>query len=344
MSRHPERLILMVVLILMALYAYPNDAPNLPALASEGSSSEQQSTGPLIVTCSPDRPIAFPRETVRLTAWASSPNEPIQYEWEVSAGRLEGQGSEISWDFTGVRPGKIYEAKVRVSDASGRSAEGSVQVILQSRPVETMGGGRETGRSFLLPDQQEDPGYGLYSYLLLGAEPSDAARPRYLKAVLEYLKFPDINDLEKYIKRNELNITYMPIRELPGKDTLKQIKDKQYDKVVEWVLAHYDYARALLRKLPRDHRDGPYILSFLQPYDWKAKPSRPYGIQNLSFVMLDLVEPWMKLFLNQAAQERFWKAKTGEKLVLQLRNVVEIMAKDLPEIKRSLKDWIAWVS
>ena len=59
-----------------------------------------------------------------------------------------------------------------------------VIVKAQSPPVR---GSRETGRAFLLSDQAETTGYGLYSYLLLGSRPTAATRERHLKSIAEYL-------------------------------------------------------------------------------------------------------------------------------------------------------------
>src|SRR5439155_10381933 len=60
----------------------------------------------------------------------------------------------------------------------------------------------ETGRSFLVGEQAEEKGYGLYSYLLFGSPPSDATRARYLRAIEAYLeKIPSVTSLEKSISR-----------------------------------------------------------------------------------------------------------------------------------------------
>ena len=72
---------------------------------------------------------------------------------------------------------------------------------------------RETGRAFLVDIQKEDPGYGLYSYLLFGSPPdTDIVYKRYLQAITSYMKLIiDVKELRKYISTQELNITYLPI-------------------------------------------------------------------------------------------------------------------------------------
>jgi hypothetical protein len=318
----------------------------LPALSSEHYARELPAqTAPNVVACSPDKPIVFPKETISLKVWATFPaSQALHYAWSVTAGSVEGEGSEVRWNFEGVRP-EVYKATVRVSDPRGEAADCSVRVIVRSRPIELRGGSRETGRSFLLPEQIETGGYGLYSYFLLGSPPNDVTRERYLKAIEEYLKFPDITGLEEYIEPRELNINYLPVTASPGEDVLKRLADERYDFVSEWVLRHYDYARAraLLRRVPGDHREGPYFVSFLKRFDWKVGLSRPYLYQNQSRVPPHLLSLWVKEFLNQAAQERFWEERTGQQFVLKLRTAIGIMAVGLPEVRSALDDLIAWI-
>jgi hypothetical protein len=52
----------------------------------------------------------------------------------------------------------------------------------------------------------------------------------------------------------------------------------------------------------------------------------------------------VKEFLNQAAQERFWEAKKGAQFAQRLRATVGVMGAGLPEVKKSLDSWIAWVN
>ena len=336
-------------------YAY-----HVPSLAQSTSSSkphlrqEEKPPSQTSIACSPDRPIVFPRETVSMRAWAnSSSGQNLQYTWSVPVGQVDSRGFEARWDFTGVRPG-TYRARVRVSDPKNRIAECSVQVIVRSRPLHTRGGKRETGRSFILPMQTEAEGYGLYSYLLLGSRPSDSTRERYLNAITEYLRFPDVIEMEKNIQRyhrisrkearRKLNITYLPVKIFPGEEILKQLAGDHYTKVAEWILTHYDYerARVLLSDLPGDHQKGPYLLSFLKSQSGSFL-SPPYLYQNQSWVPPHLVNLWMKEFLNQAAQEHFWEERTGKQLVLNLRTTVGILAIGLPEVRKALNDLIDWI-
>ena len=52
---------------------------------------------------------------------------------------------------------------------------------------------------------------------------------------------------------------------------------------------------------------------------------------------------WVREFLNQAAQERFWEERTGQQLALKLRLTIGILGVGLPEVRKALDTWIAWV-
>jgi hypothetical protein len=296
------------------------------------SAQEDRASGtPLVLSCSPEKPVAWPREVLQLRVWVLTTVSPLQYKWEATAGHINETGSETQWDFAGVQPGS-YIATVHVNSGTGESSACSVRVIVLKREGER--GTRETGRSFLAGNEPEAQGYGLYSYLLFGSPPDDSSRERYLKAIEAYLQLiPTVIELEKYLPLTELNVTYLPIRET----TPKTVSAK-------WVLEHYNYGRArvLLKTLPGTYRDGPYIVSLLKPLSGIQSLSGQYLYQNLSSVPPDLVSAWEKEFLNQAAQERFWEGRSAENLVLRLRTTIGVLAIGLPEVRKSLDQWVAW--
>jgi hypothetical protein len=285
------------------------------------------------------------------------PGKATRYSWDVRVGHLEGRGAEVRWTLTDVRPGR-YAAAVRLLDGRGPITEECIIRIIVTPAVAERGTiaplpgvavppptpsqpstrARETGGAFLLPDQAETPGYGLYSYLLFGAPPSNGARERYRSALEAYLGLiPDITALEQYVPPAELNIAYVPVRAAPDRHAAP-----------DRLLADYDYARArsLLRLFPGGNREGPYIVSSLRPLggpDQLAAQPTPYIFQDLSKVPPHLVASWVKEFLSQAAQERFWEDRSTERFALKLRVTVGVLAAALPEVKKALETWIAWV-
>ena len=294
---------------------------------------------PVGLACSADRPTVAIGETVLLKAWAvTPPGQTLRYAWEATVGRLEAEGPEARWTLSNLRPGR-YAASVRVEGQAGQTAECLLRVIVRQDPAarllqESRPLPRETGSALLLESQGEAAGYGLYSYLLLGSPPAGAVRERYLGVIEAIWRLvPEIARLEAHVPRQELNIAYVPVTSPPPGAVS-----------AEWILEKYDYARArtILRLLPGTHRDGPYVVSALRPLA-APTPLGPALFQDLSRVPPHLVSAWVKEFLNQAAQERFWEERTGQQLANRLRLTIGVLAAGLPEVRRALDDWIAWV-
>ncbi len=320
-----RRAALVAVAVLLALLP--------PSLWGRGSGHAAEA---LALTCSAETPTVPLGGKVILKAWARSPSgRPLRYTWTATAGRIEGRGAEARWSLADLRPG-TFAATVTAGDGASTSSECLVRVTVR-RDVQGRGLSRETGRAFLSSGQSEAAGYGLYSYLLLGAPPSESSRERYLKAIDAYLVLvPDVMGLEEYVPRRELNIFYLPVRG----EAATPVSGP-------WALDNYDYARArsLLRALPGSNRDGPYILAALRPLGGAPAgvTSGPYLFQDLSSVPPHLAASWVREFLNQAAQERFWEEKTAVQLAQRMRATVGIMGAGLPEVRKALDGWITWV-
>ncbi|SRR6266849_2398861 len=290
----------------------------------------------LRVACSVDRPIVAEGGTVILRAWvAPLIGEAPEYVWTAATGKIAGVGREVQWKLAGVSSAPHpFEAMVQITLPTRGSASCSVEVFVAERE---RSGERETGRSFLVKGKKETEGYGLYSYLLLGARPVDSNRNRYVKTIEAYLgTIEEVSALEDYIQRSKLNVAYLPLQVAP---TSKPSAD--------WILEHYDYARAraLLDLLPGNLREGPYIISVLKPLG-SGGPSNQHLFQDLSSILPkdnDLAFWWVREFLNQAAQERFWEPKTADLMVLKLRTTIAALATALPDVRKGLDSWISWV-
>jgi len=288
----------------------------------------------LHLACSAEKPVAVEGETVVLRVWATAPSgQEVAYNWVVEAGRIVGRGHEVQWSFADVpsRPDP-FQATVTASLASGESGSCSVQVFVDTKERGTP----ETGRSFLRKEQTEVPGYGLYSYVLFGSRPGASNRERYLRAIEAYLQaIEEINKLQVRFSKSKLNVAYLPVEVAPGPKP-----------AAAWLLDHYDYvrARAWLDLLPGNHREGPYIVSVLEPLGSGSLPAR-YLFQDLSGVPAqnsDLISWWVREFMNQAAQEHFWQPRTAELFVLKMRTTIGILAVGLPEVQKALESWISW--
>lgn len=293
------------------------------------------------IACIPQRPIVHPGEDVDVTAFVpTATGSHLQFAWKATGGQISGAGKEVKWSFRDAMSG-IYTSTVTVTNAGEKLGECAVQVTVveaeRGVPDSTGPVPRTTARAFLSTAAKEEAGYGLYSYLLFGSPPTDSARPRYLKAIQAYLALiPTVADLLQYRSANKLNITYVPVKVRPTDMP-----------TAEWVLANYDYprARVLLDLLSSRHQTGPYIVSTLTPLSTLQALPHDHLFQDLSLVPTqpdDLLSWWIRAFLNQAAQEQFWKQQTGELLALKVRTMISVEAAALPEVQKQLASWIAW--
>jgi hypothetical protein len=204
---------------------------------------------------------------------------------------------------------------------------------------------RETGRDYLIGQQTEKEGYGLYSYLLFGSPPTAVTRDRYHRAIAAYVTIPPITSIEESLPRWQLNVTYLLLTEPPPPEITQCLQSQcisgdvdRVERVAQWVFEHYHYARArvLLRALPGSHTSGPYIISYSKPLIGFETRAGPYLYQNLSAVPPHLVLSWVNEFLSQAAQERFWEERTIKQLSLKLFTAIEIRAEGLPDVLAAL--------
>ncbi len=196
---------------------------------------------------------------------------------------------------------------------------------------------RETARAFLIGTDSEEPGFGLYSYLLFGSAPSPSSRNRYIAAIESYLDFTSpIGEVTDYYEPGELNINYLPITEPnEGEDP-------------EQLLGQYNYVRArvILDAIENEgsQRDGPYIISLRSPLT-EAQVVGEYLYQDLSTVPANLVRLWFKEFLEQVEQENFAQERALENFSLEFRTnleLVAVFAQTLPD--GLLSSLIRWVS
>jgi hypothetical protein len=284
------------------------------------------------LTCTSDRPTARTDDTVTLKSWRiEKAGIASSYSWKVTGGTVASTGKTAQWTFNSVKPGP-YTAAIRVDEPTRSTSECSLTVIVRQAETDR-GTGREAAGAFLLAGQNEAVGYGLYSYLLFGVAPNELSRDRYLRVIDSYLnQIPHVTRLEAYFKPSQLNITYLPVTLVPGTSP-----------TAKWLLDHYDFARArfLLRPLPGNLRRGPYFVSSLYPLGKAGRSSPEYLIQDLSAVPPHLIDAWVVEFLNQSAQERFWKPATLEQLALKLRTIVGVLGVGLPYVLDSLKEWVS---
>ncbi len=233
--------------------------------------------------------------------------------------------------FLGVAPeaGQVVAQSERPLLNAPKEDRATVQISKLTLPspvavdVPTRGGPPPefTGREFLSRQDREVEGYGLYSYVLMGERLNDSNRALYEAVVSAYLDLGEVRrfETEQHVTKQQLNVTYMPLREQAAGDVS-----------AEWVLAHYDYvaAEVLARKLmERPNPAGVYVVSYFQPVTQaNAIDRQKLLVQDLTGVPADLAFLWFRQFQEQARQGRYWDDRTVGQFMLKMRTQIAEIA------------------
>lgn len=242
----------------------------------------------------------------------------------------------MEWNPNGASAGS-YKLSVVVTGPGESTGACSVVVIVgseeRSAPSPGAGFTRETRSAMLIKGKKEAEHFGLYSYLLLGAEPNSSNRERYRKFLESFLATVlPYQPLNRYFSPQQLNIAYLPIEmDVPTR----------FDS--QWVLDNYDYegARFLLASIPGVHGDAPFIVSSDSPLEGPGHTSKRYLFEDLTTVPLTVVEFWVKQFRIQTSQET-WDRAALSGVAVRLRTAIEIAAIGLPEVKASINGLLTW--
>jgi len=287
------------------------------------------------MVCLPSVPSAQVGSSVTLNAWYRSPDgAKPEFKWSVTTGAVRSENGVTSWDLKGAAAGTGY-ADVDAVVSGSKVATCEIQLVVEGRVQMHRGPGAAvvmSGRGFLAAGQSEAEGFGLYSYILFASRPAPADRDRYvaiLDAVLRMLK--PTNDLTTRVKAFQLNSTWLPVTSLPKSDP-----------DAKWLVDNYDYTSAAvdLARFGIHNPDAVYIVSLKAPLS-KAEPAPPFLKQDLSHVPAELASTWVTLFINQAAQERFWDSNTFAGVVAKMRLAIALTAQGVPNIETAMATWLS---
>lgn len=308
---------------------------------------------PMDIVCLTNRPVILEGDSTRLQVWVTteegqSLSQPVSFVWQVSEGAVQGTGPEVQWDLSTVMVGPTEEQKKMTATVKAvvtglGEASCGVEVFVGKKEKAMPPGpisdtrGLRSARRFLLPakDKKEVRGFGLYSYLLFAGKPGLAEeKSRYLK-ILEAC-FRAMESVEDHIEHHrdpsELNAMHIPVKTMPKSSAIPG----------EWaanVLAVYDYtaAQALLDKLQKTYERGPYLVSVLDnPLSNQTGSVQTHLLQDFTGMVPDLVSQVVDLFTYRAAQQRAWTDESLRSFRLNMRNLVAVAGKVVPEVASAM--------
>lgn len=310
----------------------------MPCGAAHAASVSTTGARDTVVACAPSRPAVTPHDTVTLRAFGDPPlGSAHAVTWRVSGGRLLGKGRTVRWILADAGVGR-FTADATVKRGQQVIGRCSAEVAL-TPPGNVMGSLLPAG-VFLVSGVREEPGYGAYTYLLLGAPAPDAARrARHRAAIARYLQVAqDIASYDAQLPRARLNVNYLPV-DAP----LTWTRDST---LADSVLAHYQYAtaRTLLASLDGARLGGPYLVTVPAPLSTTAPVPGRLIVHDLSRITSDaLVPAWVDAFLAQSTQQRWSDAGAWAQFPLRLRTAIGAVALGIPSVKAAMKDWAGWL-
>lgn len=291
-----------------------------------------------VITCAPSRPAVTPNDTVVLRAFGDPAFGTARtVRWHVSAGRVLGRGPTVRWVLSDAGVGR-FTAEARVMRGSRMVGGCAVEVALVP-PSSDMGGLLPAG-AFLVSGTSEAPGYGAYTYLLLGAPPPDSARrARYRSAIARYAQVAqDIASYDAKLAHTRISMNYLPI-DAP-------MTWRSGPSLADSVLAHYQYATAqtLLSQFDGTHLGGPYLVTVQAPLSTTKPVAGRVIFHDLSRITSDaLVPAWVDAFLTQSTQLKWNEPGAWQRFPLQLRTAIGAVALGIPQVKAAMKDWSGWL-
>lgn len=132
-----------VLLLSIAAFVYTSSQASQTGTTQTPTSPQNQpptitldSDAQVVTLCPDAESMANPR--VRLRARGVSPEgKPLRYRWNVSGGRLEGDGTDVVWDLSDAQPG-VYNAAVTVESGPADNplctAFTSTKVVVRNCP------------------------------------------------------------------------------------------------------------------------------------------------------------------------------------------------------------------
>jgi hypothetical protein len=211
--------------------------------------------------------------------------------------------------------------------------------------------GLEPTRDYLIANRPEDGGYGLYSYLIIGARPNGYEQEaRCLAAIKAYLSIPTVQQSGAYAPRWQLNLTYVPVMQAPPFDVSGAspgyvADSNSLDRAAAWILQNYDYARAqhLLAVIRSNQLSGPYLVSFKRPLTAEPVVTSQFLFQDMSRVEPAVVPMWTTEFLRLGAQARYWEHDSLRDWSNTLRNTLAQAASVWPQFANAVELLVQYV-
>jgi hypothetical protein len=192
--------------------------------------------------------------------------------------------------------------------------------------------------------QPPEAGFGQYTYLLLARDSGsddDPRRARNLKLLKLVLTNDAACDLPSYRLPRDANHLLVPVNQ-PA--SVVELQGRR--RTAKAVYADYAflYADEVMRELGRGGARGPVLFSSNLPLQPGQGLPRQYIVQDLSRCPDDVMDLWLRLFVDASNRPDFWRwdDPTGDKLLAHFVTGLEFAAPIVEQTQSAMKDFIAF--
>lgn len=197
-------------------------------------------------------------------------------------------------------------------------------------------------REYLASDEEEEDGYGFYSYLLLPKPPKPATIERYRAAFDAFLRI--VPKQQQRLEPAQLNLTYALVMRTPPESVLAVMAgalpdDPRRKAAIDWLIEHHDYARSaeILRRIHKTHESGPFIVQAAKPIG--SSEVKAVLVQDLSSVEPNVVGDIVDQVLAESDQKESWADDELKSYFLHVRNFWERLGINAKRVT-ALVSWI----
>jgi hypothetical protein len=179
-----------------------------------------------------------------------------------------------------------------------------------------------TTHHILEPEEQEESGYGLYSYIIFPKHPTQVRYEAYRRLIREYLLLWDDVRNYRHTSKKHLNITYLPAS---SKCCYSTGLPRE-----AWYIENYDYERAirLLQSIEQSPSSGPYIVASPIPLTRANKKPVLVFCQDLNGVPGNLMALYLRRFEDAVEDQRRGASQVAVNVALRVRTVISQLAEE----------------
>lgn len=284
------------------------------------------------LTCLAEHVAVRPGSTVSVRAHPIGLQDDARFAiaWQATAGSFVGEGEAVEW--------RVDRAGEALATATLTHGTETVACTIRLQVVQPTLSTARIRKYFLVGDEAAPPGFGTYSYLLLGERIDPAQHENRKIVVAAFLRMlEELSQSDSRSRDRLVNLTMIPVTSAPPPVVLES---PGRDEAWEWLIANFNYRRAqeILDAAAREHGTGPFIVSSRQ-----SPNGEETFVQDLTAAHGAAAERWVRLHVFLTTQERDWNRTEFRSYAVKTINALSVFAEAVPEAIQGVSTAVTWI-